>query len=424
MKKLFTNGLVWQGKSFAKLDIIIEDSVITALGERLQEPYSEIIDCRGAYIIPGMIDMHVHVGEKIGGLDLVDDWVSLSRISEQSGIVAIGAFITEHSDTEKKQKTLPGQYAQMQTRAKTDFRPDVHWHLTPTLSGVRDINDLLLQNCDLKFYTTYKQSGIYSSYDEIANWMQELSDLKPRMLVHCEDDDIVNSMSAFHPFHNPFDHTKRRPEQAEVKAVEKILDLAIQYNYPVHIVHVSSPQSAILINEARQSASVSCETAPHYLLLNDTYLHSKDGHRWLCTPPLRSEKSRGQMLELIQDGLFDAIASDHCPFKTEDKDRFKDHPEQVPTGISGLGAALPLLYENLVKTGKITLDKLMPLLIDNPAGLMKLPMDNYKIALGKKPCLYAILDAGTERKPVVSSLSDTPNPWIGYQTSLNIERLN
>jgi dihydropyrimidinase len=423
MKKLFINGLIWQGKSFDKLDIAVEDGVIAALEEHLYEPYSGIVDCQGAHIIPGMIDMHVHVGEKVGGFDLADNWASLSKLASDCGISAIGAFITEWSDSEPM-KTLSGLYKQALFQAEMDFKHQVHWHLTPTVSGVKVVYPMLEKGCDLKFYTTYKQSGIYCSYDKIANWMMELSDLKPRMLVHCEEDEIVNSMSAYHPFHHPFDLTKRRPELAEIKAVERVLDLAIRHDYPVHIVHVSSPKSAVLINEARQAAPVTCETAPQYLLLNETLLQREDGHRWLCTPPLRSEQSRGQMIELLQDGLFDAIATDHCPFTTADKDRFKANPEQVPSGLAGLGATLPLMYENLVKTGKITLENLMPMLIDNPARIMKLPAECYEIKTGLKTGLYAIRDSAGKKKAVRPSLSDTPNPWIGYSTTLETERLN
>jgi dihydropyrimidinase len=424
MKVLLTNGFVWQLNGFARLDIAIEDGMVIAVGENLQEPYAETIDCLGAYIIPGIVDMHVHVGEKINGLDLADNWESLSRLADKGGIIAIGAFITEHSDPEKKQKTLYKQYKQAQIKAREDFKHHVHWHLTPTLSEVKDVYDLLQQGCDLKFYTTYKDADIYRSYAEIANWMRELSDLKPRLLVHCEDDEIVNSMSAFHPFHHPFDHTRRRPEVAEILAVERVLDLAIQHNYPVHIVHVSAPQSVILINEARKSIPVTCETTPQYLFLNETFLQRDDGHRWLCTPPLRSEKSRGKMVELLQDGLFNALATDHCPFRIEDKDRYKDNPEQVPSGLAGLGTTLPLLYENLVKTGKMTLDKLMPMLIDNPARIMNFPADCYEINTGNKARLYAIRDSGRERKAVTPSFSATPNPWVGFSTTLEIERLN
>lgn len=420
MKTLLTGGLVWQEKGFALLDVTLEDGIITALGNNLPETFAKAVDCRGVYILPAMLDMHVHVGEKICGLDLADDWQSLSLLADRYGIAGIGAFITEQTPTCKNSKPLTDLYNQAKRTAAEQFSHAVHWHLTPTVSGVRDVYPLLQQGCDLKFYTTYRPQGLYRSYAEISEWMQDLKDLKPRLLVHCEDDELVDSMTGFNPFHHPFDHARRRPEMAEILAVERLLDLAIQHSYPVHIVHVSSPQSALLIAEARRSVPVTCETAPHYLLLNETTLQREDGHRWLCSPPLRSEKSRGELLELLQDGLFDAIATDHCPFTKADKDRHKSTPEQVPGGIAGLSATLPLLYETLVKTGRLPLEKLIPLLTSNPARLMNFYPTLGRISVGSKASLIFLQQEPLKTpRPILPSLGDTHNPWQDYTTTLN-----
>lgn len=425
MKKLLTGGLVYQETGFAKLDMYIEDGIIKIMGEHVYVPYVDVIDCQNTYILPGIVDMHVHVGEKICGLDLADDFTSLAGLAAQCGISALGVFITERTTQDSKQKTLIQQYEQIAEKAKKEFPHPIHWHLTPTVSEPEDIMPLIKQGCDLKFYTTYKPNGLYRSYEEIARWMQELKDIKPRILVHCEDDEIVTATSVYNPFRHPFDHTKRRPEVAEITAVEKVMDLAVKYNYPVHIVHVSTPGAALLINEAREHAPVTCETAPHYLLLNQDVLMQENGHRWLCTPPFRNEHSRGLLVELLQEGIFDVIATDHCPFTKADKDRYKDNPEQIPTGIAGLGATLPILYENLVKTGKLSLEKLMQLISTNPAKLMNLYPDYGTIKQNTKAELCALqMIPDAKSTPIPASLSDTPNPWDGDRTQSTLKRIN
>lgn len=423
MKKLLTGGLVYQEHGFEKLDMYIEDSEIKILGEHVFVPYVEVIDCQGMYILPGIVDMHVHVGEKICGLDLADNFQSLAALADKCGIAAIGSFITERYAPDEI-KTLTHQFEQMSEKADKEFPHPVRWHLTPTVSEPEDILPLFRQGCDLKFYTTYKPNGLYRSYDDIARWMKDLVNIKPRMLVHCEDDEIVTATSAFNPFKHPFDHTKRRPELAEIKAVEKVLDLAVKYNYPVHIVHVSTPGAAMLINEAREHAPVSCETAPHYLLLNDDKLKAENGHRWICTPPFRNEHSRGLMVELLQEGIFDAIATDHCPFTKADKDKNKANPELVPTGIAGLGATFPILYENLVKTGKLSLEKLMLYISTNPAKLMNLYPDYGTIRTGTKTELLTLQQKPADKSvPILSSLSDSPNTWESYKTKITLNRI-
>jgi len=319
-------------------------------------------------IFPGVCDFHVHVGERIGGYELRDDFPALDKVAEKCGIGAIGVFVTEEPGL-----SLQSKLRRMQYDAKRNFRGQVHWHLSPVTASFEEVYPLLQEGCDLKFYTTYKQAGLYSSYEQVGRWMRELSDLKPRMLLHCEDDRIIEENTVRYPFKTPFDHTRRRPEQAEIKAVEQILELAVKHGYPVHIVHVSTPTAALLIKQAKATnPAITCETAPHYLFYNEDKLTEKNGHRWLCTPPFRSEESRDLLVELLQDGVFDIIASDHCPFTNEDKDRYQTTPEKVPCGIPGLTALFPSCHDNLVQKGIISLKQLVSLVCVRPAELMGL----------------------------------------------------
>ncbi len=313
---------------------------------------------------PQTCDFHVHVGEVIGGHQLADDFESLSRKAEQAGVVAIGAFVTEEIN-----RSLKAKYQAMKEMAIRVFSGHVHWHLTPVKADFDEVSELCRQGCDIKFYTTYKEAGLFRSYEEIEMWMLAIPDV--RFLVHCEDDSIIQRHSIRQPFRRPFDHCKRRPEQAEIVAVEKILNLAIKNRHPVHIVHVSSPQAALLIKEAKKDWNyITCETAPHYLIFNEDRLKETQGHRYLCSPPYRSEASRGLLVELLQDGVFDIIASDHCPFSDELKDRYKDTPASVPNGIAGMHTLYGSMYDSFVKTGKITASYLYELCYSKPALLM------------------------------------------------------
>jgi dihydropyrimidinase len=320
----------------------------------------------------GYYDFHVHIGEQISGHTLKDDFAELKSLCERPPeqdnppLLGLGAFVTEVA-----QEKLQDTYQRMKDKAERDFGKPVHWHITPTQSKCKDIYPLLQAGCDLKLYTTYRQAGLYSSYEDIEHWMMDLQDLKTRILVHCEDDLIVQGCSAQKEFRHPFDHTFRRPEIAENKAVGIVLDLAVKHKHPVHIVHVSSPTSALLIKEAKMSfPDISCETAPHYLLYNEERLREPDAHRYLCTPPYRKESSRGMLVELLQEGIFDILASDHCNFPEELKDNFKNKLDQIPQGIPGISSLYTAVYSALVKTGKISLEQLDRLLRIKPAELM------------------------------------------------------
>ncbi|MCB5295391.1 MAG: dihydroorotase family protein [Candidatus Cloacimonetes bacterium] len=315
-------------------------------------------------------DFHVHVGERIGGYNLRDDFADLNRLCGQSGrsLGAIGVFVTEESRGNLKDK-----YQRMLERAREDYSQEVFWHLSPVQSSPDEVIPLLGKHTDIKLYSTYRNAGLYSSYEQIERWMDALAGKKTRILVHCEDDATVEEYSARYPFKRPHDHCLRRPELAEIRAVERVLDLAVSKKHPVHIVHVSSPQSALLIKEAKsQYPGISCETAPHYLLFNEDQLKQKNAHQFLCTPPFRKEESRGMMVELLQDNVFDILASDHCAFTDADKDRYKDDPEQVPCGIPGINTLYSSMESTLVNSGKLSLEALDRMLRIIPAKLMNL----------------------------------------------------
>ncbi|MDY0152214.1 MAG: dihydroorotase family protein, partial [Candidatus Cloacimonas sp.] len=308
-------------------------------------------------MIPGIFDFHVHIGEQIGGQQLADDWHSYARMAEQCGIEGIGVFVTEANGT-----SLADKLQHMREAAK-DYHGRVFWHLTPCNLEPRSIINLLGADTDIKLYTTYREAGLYQSYEAIERFMTDMSSHKTRLLVHCEDDAIIADHSYRNPFFRAADHSIRRPEKAEIVAVEKLLELSLKHKYPLHIVHVSCPKAALLIHQAKQEAKyITCETAPHYLLLNEEQLADPQGHRWLCSPPLRSENSRGLMVELLQDGIFDIIASDHCAFTVLQKDSGILHPEITPMGIAGSGTLFSLLAEHLVAKGKISMEQLFQLI--------------------------------------------------------------
>ncbi len=406
----------WNGEGFSPLELVLSEGRFYLPSDPICPlPLHQIDFDRAIHAIPGSVDFHVHINEKMSGYDLADDFSAYARLAQRSGIQAIAAFITESSDSD-----LVSQYRRYEAAAKKHFGGFVRWHLTPIHSSLREIEPLLRIGCDLKFYTTYRSAGLYRSYDEIGRWMGELSDLKPRMLVHSEDDNVVTEASERHPFTHPRKHSLRRPPEAEIKAVDRLCDLSVRYNYPLHIVHVSTPQAARIIQSAKSSAPISCETSANYLFLNEDIYDQPDGHRWLFTPPLRSENMRGELRDLAQDGIFDIYATDHCPFSRVDKDRYRNELDRVPCGIAGSGALMPLLLDKL----GVSPEHIITRICDNPARLMNMG-DDYR-QLKPADCARFIMfsqivdgdgicSANTDETRTIGlympSLSDTYNPW-------------
>ncbi|MBO4881225.1 MAG: dihydroorotase [Firmicutes bacterium] len=150
--------------------------------------------------------------------------------------------------------------------------------------------------------------------------------------------------------------------ESEWRQVERDIDLAYQTGCGYHVCHISTKESAELVRQAKKDdIDVSCETAPHYLLMDDSMLE-EDG-RFKMNPPVRDRSDRDALLEGVTDGTIEIIATDHAPHSAEEKARGL---EKSAFGIVGIETAFPLLYTYLVKQGMLTLAQLTRLLSDNP----------------------------------------------------------
>ena len=157
--------------------------------------------------------------------------------------------------------------------------------------------------------------------------------------------------------------------ESEWGPIARDLELAAKTGCRYHICHVSTKESVALVREAKRSGvRVTCETAPHYLVLCEDDLQ-EDG-RFKMNPPLRTMEDRLALLKGLQDGSIDMIATDHAPHSAEEKSKgLKDSA----FGIVGIETAFPVLYTRLVKTGVITLERLIELLVINPRKRFGLP---------------------------------------------------
>ena len=164
--------------------------------------------------------------------------------------------------------------------------------------------------------------------------------------------------------------------ESEWGQIARDLKLAEETGCAYHVCHVSTKESVALIRAAkREGLDVTCETAPHYLLLDETDLQ-EDG-RFKMNPPLRAPEDREALIEGLRDGTIDCIATDHAPHSAEEKAKGL---AGSAFGIVGIETAFPLLYTGLVKTGLLPLERLLELLTVKPRQRFSLPGgDDYTI---------------------------------------------
>ncbi len=200
--------------------------------------------------------------------------------------------------------------------------------------------------------------------------MTEAKRLGKIIAAHCE----VNSLLHGGYIHDG-DYAKAHGHrgicsESEWGQIERDIGLAKKTGCPYHVCHISTVESVELIRKAKaDGVDITCETGPHYLVLDDTCL--EENGRFKMNPPLRSPRDREALIEGLLDGTIDMIATDHAPHSKEEKCRGL---EKSAFGIVGLETAFAVMYTHFVKTGIITLEKLIRLMCVNPRERFGLPL--------------------------------------------------
>ena len=189
------------------------------------------------------------------------------------------------------------------------------------------------------------------------------------LAAHCEDNSLLRGGYIHDGSYSRAHGHRGICSESEWGQIARDVELAARTGCPYHVCHISTKESVDIIRRAKdRGVDITCETAPHYLLLTEEDLREEG--RFKMNPPLRAGADRDALLEGIKDGTIDMIATDHAPHSAEEKSRGL---EGSAFGIVGLETAFPLLYTYLVKTGEISLEKLFDLMSRSPRRRFRLP---------------------------------------------------
>ncbi len=200
--------------------------------------------------------------------------------------------------------------------------------------------------------------------------MRRAKSLGKMIVAHCEDNSLLRGGYIHEGEYAAINGHRGICSESEWRQIERDIALAEKTGCAYHVCHISTKESVELIRQAKKrGVDISCETAPHYLLLDESVL--MDDGRFKMNPPLRAAADREALLLGISDGTIDMIATDHAPHSRQEKSRgLKDSL----MGIVGIETAFPLLYTYLVKTGVITLEHLIHMMSTAPRERFKVPM--------------------------------------------------
>ena len=315
-------------------------------------------------ILPGFCDVHVHFREP--GFSYKETIATGSRAAAAGGYTAVC--------TMPNLDPVPDDPAHL--KAQTDIiRKDAvvgvypYGAITRGEKGV-ELAELAAMAKDVVAFSD-DGKGLQSG-ELMMEAMQEAKRLGKVIAAHCEVNKLLHG-GYIHAGAYAAAHGHRSIcSESEWKQIERDLALARQTGCAYHVCHVSAKESVELIRRAKQDGvDVTCETAPHYLLMDDFDLR-EDG-RYKMNPPLRSLADREALLNGLLDGTIDMIATDHAPHSAEEKAKGL---AGSAFGIVGLETAFPLLYTELVLTGFLSLEALLQLLVWNPRKRFGISLEN------------------------------------------------
>ena len=314
-------------------------------------------------LFPGFCDVHVHFREP--GFSYKETIASGSRAAARGGYTAVC--------------TMPN----------LNPVPDSLEHLEPQLEKIREASIAVYPYWAI---TRGQQGEILADMEALAPYVIAFSDdgrgvqdkammeqamghardLGKLIVAHCEDNSLLRGGYIHEGAYAKAHGHKGICSESEWGPIARDLELAAKTGCGYHVCHISTKESVDIIRQAKKSGvNVTCETGPHYLVMDDSFLQ-EDG-RFKMNPPLRSPEDREALVEGLQDGTIDMIATDHAPHSAEEKARGL---EKSAFGVVGLETAFPVLYTYLVKPGILSMDALLQKLVTNPRQRFGIPLGN------------------------------------------------
>ncbi len=353
---VFTDGV------FSRCDIVVSDGLIVSVSpEAPKNSGSVIFKYDGAFVFPGFVDVHVHLREP--GFSYKET-------------IRTGTLAAAH-----------GGFTTVCAMPNLSPVPDSAEHLNAELEIIKNsarvrtlaYGALTIGENGRELARLEEMAGSVVAFSDDGRGVQDPALMEEAMLrakalgrlvvAHCEDESLLNG-GYIHDGEYCRRHShKGINSKSEWRMVQRDIELAAKTGCAYHVCHVSTKQSVELIRQAkRDGLDVSGETAPHYLLLCDEDL--RDDGRFKMNPPIRSREDRQALVQGISDGTIEIVATDHAPHSAQEKAGGLEHSLN---GIVGLETAFPVLYTGLVRTGIISLEKLIGLMSINPARRFGLP---------------------------------------------------
>lgn len=358
---ILKGGTVVRCGSSARLDVAIKGSDIECIAADIEPCEGDkVIDCSGRIVVAGLVDLHVHLREP--GFSAKETIATGTMAAAHGGFTTVCAM--------PNLAPAPDSLENLQTQLdiiKRDAKIKVLPYATITRERYgRELVDFAVLKPLVAGFSD-DGSGVQSE-DVMRQAMTEAAKNNAIIAAHCEVDALLRK-GYIHDGEYAAQHGHRGIcSESEWAQIKRDIELAGEADCRYHVCHISTKESVALIREAkRRGVKITCETGPHYLTMCDMDLQ-EDG-RFKMNPPIRSAADRDALIEGLQDGTIDVVATDHAPHTAEEKSRGL---ELSAMGVVGLETSFAVIYTHLVRKGVISLEKAIDVMAEAPRRIFGL----------------------------------------------------
>ena len=386
MSTIIKNGRIITATDNHIADIFIEGETISAIGKNLNIEADQEIDASNTLIFPGGIDPHVHLDMPFMGTFSSDNYETGTRAALFGGTTTVIDFILQ-----KQGNSLQSALEEWQSRSNNNCVSDYSFHMAVTdfnANTKKEIKHFIEKEGITSFKTFMAYKGALMIDDrQMIGLMEEVKQHGGLINVHATNGDMIDYLIAKHKSEgklSPLYHYLSQPEVTEAEASERFVEMANYTDCPGYIVHLTCKGALNAVrNVTKRNQKVFVETCIQYLTL-DASLYEKDfdGAKWVMSPPLREKKDQETLWAGINQGLVQVVATDHCPFKWEQKLMGKNDFSKIPNGHPAIEHRMELLYSEGVHKNKITLNKYVEVACTNPAKIFGMFPKKGTIAVG------------------------------------------
>lgn len=372
MDLLIKNGTIVTATESFTGEIGVQDGKIVYVGNQAGLEADQVVDATGMLVLPGAIDAHTHLAMPFGGTVSADGYLAGTRAAACGGVTTVFDYPMQRKG-KGILETVEERKAMCDPEACVDYA--FHCIITDLNGGsiLAEFPDAVAAGItSFKCFLVYKKEGMMVDDATLIKVLLKADEVGAITNIHAENPDVIDmNIETFlrEGKTSPWYHYLSRPEYVEAEADKRAVHWAKSMNTPMYIVHMANKEGLDAAVSAKlEGTPIYIETCPQYLEFTCDVYKREDGRNFVCSPPIKGQESQDALWNAIRQGLIDTVATDHCPFQSDEKDWGKDDFTKIPNGCAGVENLYPYMLSS-ANEGKISFNRAVELCATNPARI-------------------------------------------------------